>query len=121
MADNWVYSIFAECVRYATPIKVNVQNGKVIFIYGNPHVSAISIEARVTDALHPETVFVAHGFGHRLPVEIRAFSRARGSSATMVRIAGTDKNSGGLFRTARQIFILSYGPLIHLSTITRSR
>ncbi len=31
--------------------------------------------AKVTDLIHPEAVFIIHGFGHRLPVESRAFGR----------------------------------------------
>ncbi len=33
------------------------------------------IRAKVTETIHPEAVFVLHGFGHRLPVETRAFGR----------------------------------------------
>jgi thiosulfate reductase/polysulfide reductase chain A len=34
-----------------------------------------TILSKVTDMIHPEAVFVIHGFGHRLPVESRAFNR----------------------------------------------
>jgi thiosulfate reductase / polysulfide reductase chain A len=34
-----------------------------------------TIQANVTDLIHPEAVFVVHGFGHTLPVETRAFGR----------------------------------------------
>lgn len=34
-----------------------------------------TILAKVTDMIHPEAVFVIHGFGHRLPVESRAFNK----------------------------------------------
>ena len=34
-----------------------------------------SITAKVTDMIHPEAVFVVHGFGHKLPPESRAFGR----------------------------------------------
>ncbi|MCG8639374.1 MAG: molybdopterin-dependent oxidoreductase [Desulfobacterales bacterium] len=34
-----------------------------------------SIKAMVTDMIHPEAVFVVHGFGHRLPVESRAYGK----------------------------------------------
>ena len=34
-----------------------------------------TITAKVTDLIHPEAVFVLHGFGHRLPVESRAFGK----------------------------------------------
>jgi thiosulfate reductase/polysulfide reductase chain A len=31
--------------------------------------------AKVTDLIHPEAVFIIHGFGHKIPVESRAFGR----------------------------------------------
>ncbi len=31
--------------------------------------------AKVTDLIHPEAVFIIHGFGHRLPIESRAFGK----------------------------------------------
>ena len=31
--------------------------------------------AKVTELIHPEAVFIIHGFGHRLPVESRAFGK----------------------------------------------
>jgi len=34
-----------------------------------------TIRAKVTDLIHPEAVFVVHGFGHKLPAESRAFGR----------------------------------------------
>jgi len=33
------------------------------------------IQAKVTDFIHPDAVFVVHGFGHTLPVESRAMGR----------------------------------------------
>ncbi len=36
---------------------------------------AETIAAKVTDLIHPEAVFVVHGFGHTLPVESRAFGK----------------------------------------------
>ena len=34
-----------------------------------------NIAAKVTALIHPEAVFVVHGFGHRLPLESRAFGK----------------------------------------------
>ncbi len=33
------------------------------------------IKAFVTEFIHPEAVFMVHGFGHRLPCESRAFGK----------------------------------------------
>jgi thiosulfate reductase/polysulfide reductase chain A len=32
-------------------------------------------KAQVTDLIHPECVFMLHGFGHKIPVESRAFGK----------------------------------------------
>jgi thiosulfate reductase/polysulfide reductase chain A len=34
-----------------------------------------TIKAKVTDFIHPEAIFVLHGFGHRLSVESRAYGK----------------------------------------------
>jgi thiosulfate reductase/polysulfide reductase chain A len=34
-----------------------------------------NIKVKLTEMIHPEAVFVLHGFGHTLPVESRAFGR----------------------------------------------
>ena len=33
------------------------------------------IKVKITDVIHPEAVFVIHGFGHQLPIESRAFGK----------------------------------------------
>ena len=42
------------------------------------------IRAKVTAMIHPEAVFVVHGFGHRLPVESRAFGRGLADNKFML-------------------------------------
>jgi thiosulfate reductase/polysulfide reductase chain A len=48
-----------------------------------------SISAKVTEMIHPEAVFVIHGFGHRLPVESRAFGKGLADNKFMK--GGLDK------------------------------
>ncbi len=48
-----------------------------------------SITAKVTDMIHPEAVFVIHGFGHRLAVESRAFGKGLADNKFMK--GGLDK------------------------------
>jgi thiosulfate reductase/polysulfide reductase chain A len=33
------------------------------------------MRAKLADLIHPEAVFMLHGFGHRLPLESRAFGK----------------------------------------------
>lgn len=47
------------------------------------------VKAKVTDTIHPEAVFVVHGFGHKLPVESRAFGKGLADNKFMS--CGMDK------------------------------
>jgi thiosulfate reductase/polysulfide reductase chain A len=61
----WINTQAAARLGIADGERVNVsQNG-----YSE------SIVAKVTDLIHPEAVFVLHGFGHRLPIESRAYGK----------------------------------------------
>lgn len=53
--------------------KLGINDGDYVIVTRNEH--SESIMAKVTDAIHPEAVFVIHGFGHKLPVESRAFGK----------------------------------------------
>lgn len=67
MPENvlWINDQAAAALKIADGERVTVsRNG-----YSEP------ITAKVTPLIHPEAVFVVHGFGHRLPVESRAFGK----------------------------------------------
>jgi thiosulfate reductase/polysulfide reductase chain A len=53
--------------------KLDIEDGDRVQVSQNGY--SESIQARVTEAIHPEAVFVVHGFGHQLPVETRAFNK----------------------------------------------
>jgi thiosulfate reductase / polysulfide reductase chain A len=53
--------------------KLEIKDGDRVAVSQNEY--SESVKAKVTDAIHPEAVFVVHGFGHRLPVETRAFNK----------------------------------------------
>lgn len=50
--------------------KLGIEDGVPVIVGRNGHTE--QIKAKVTDFIHPEAVFVLHGFGHQLPVESRA-------------------------------------------------
>jgi thiosulfate reductase/polysulfide reductase chain A len=67
MPENvlWINKVPAETLGISDGDRVTVsQNG-----YSE------TIRAKVTELIHPEAVFVLHGFGHRLPPESRAFGK----------------------------------------------
>ncbi len=53
--------------------KLGISDGDVVTVGQNGYTE--SIKAKVTDHIHPDAVFVIHGFGHRLKVESRAFGK----------------------------------------------
>jgi thiosulfate reductase/polysulfide reductase chain A len=53
--------------------KLGISDGDRVDVSANGHTE--SIIAKVTDMIHPEAVFVIHGFGHRLEIESRAFGK----------------------------------------------
>ena len=50
--------------------KLGIQDGDQVEVGSNGHKG--QIKAKVTEFIHPEAVFMVHGFGHTLPVESRA-------------------------------------------------
>jgi len=53
--------------------KLGIEDGDTVTVGRNGHTE--KIKARVTEFIHPDGVFVVHGFGHTLPVESRAYGR----------------------------------------------
>lgn len=76
MPENllWINSHAAE--------KLNIADGDYVNVGSNGH--SESIRAKVTECIHPEAVFVVHGFGHRLQVESRAFGKGLADNNFMV-------------------------------------
>ena len=56
-----------------------------------------TIEARVTDFIHPEAVFMLHGFGKDIPVLARAYGKGLADEVFMKgKLTQWDKAGGGL-------------------------
>lgn len=53
--------------------RLGIADGERVAVRQNGY--SETIRTYVTDLIHPEAVFVVHGFGHRLPVESRAFEK----------------------------------------------
>ncbi len=53
--------------------ELKIADGELVTVCQNCYCE--NIRAKVTPHIHPEAVFVVHGFGHRLPVESRAFAK----------------------------------------------
>lgn len=53
--------------------KLGIVSGDTVVVSQGDHEE--TTVAKVTEFIHPEAVFLIHGFGHRLPVESRAFGK----------------------------------------------
>jgi thiosulfate reductase/polysulfide reductase chain A len=71
---------------------LGLSDGDMVEISGNG--GGGQLKAKLTDLIHPEAVFMLHGFGHRLPVESRAFGKGVADHELMC--GGLDKwDKGG--------------------------
>ncbi len=52
---------------------LGLADGDLVWVSGNGHTGKMPV--KLTDMIHPEAVFMLHGFGHTLPVESRALNR----------------------------------------------
>ena len=71
--DLWIHPDKAAEIGVSQGDLVEVVNGEY---------SAV-IKANVTDLIHPECAFMIHGFGHKLPVESRAYGKGAADNELM--------------------------------------
>jgi thiosulfate reductase/polysulfide reductase chain A len=65
---------------------LGINDGDLVEVGSNGHRG--SLKAKVTEFIHPEAVFMVHGFGHTLPVESRA--RGKGVADNALMATGLD-------------------------------
>lgn len=86
--------------------KLGLSDGDMVEISGNG--KGGRMRARLTDLIHPEAVFMLHGFGHQLPVESRAFGKGVADHELMC--GGLDKWDKGGGAMAMQEHYVSVRP-----------
>ncbi|MFH1139685.1 MAG: molybdopterin-dependent oxidoreductase [Pseudomonadota bacterium] len=72
---------------------LGIKNGDWVEV-GSPSHSG-RVKAKVLEAIHPECVFLVHGFGHSLPVESRALGRGLADHELMSRGLEQSDPAGG--------------------------
>lgn len=76
--------------------ELDIANGDTIEIFAADGFSG-RIKAFVTECIHPEALFMVHGFGHKLPVESRAKDKGAADHEFMPGgLERWDKGGGGL-------------------------
>jgi thiosulfate reductase/polysulfide reductase chain A len=73
--------------------KLGISNGDTVKVCQNGY--SENIAAKVTELIHPEAVFVVHGFGHRLPIESLAFAKGLADNKFMKGGLGIWDPAGG--------------------------
>jgi thiosulfate reductase/polysulfide reductase chain A len=53
--------------------RMKIKDGEEVEVTGAGHTGRIKV--MLTELIHPEAVFMVHGFGHTLPMESRALGR----------------------------------------------
>jgi thiosulfate reductase / polysulfide reductase chain A len=61
--------------------ELGIQDGELVEVGSNGHTGRL--KAKVTAFMHPEAVFMVHGFGHTLPMESRAQGKGVADNALM--------------------------------------
>jgi thiosulfate reductase/polysulfide reductase chain A len=77
MPENelWIHTRAAAGLGLADGDLVRVSNNSHSSEAHSSEPHSAEIRAKVTDIIHPECVFMIHGFGHKLPVETRAYGK----------------------------------------------
>ena len=83
--DLWIHPNQAVRLGVADGDEVEMRNGEY----------SARIKARVTDLIHPEAAFMLHGFGHRLPVESRAYGKGAADNELMTEGLAKWSRAGG--------------------------
>ena len=82
-------------INTAEAKKLGIANGDTVTVTNGT--TEGSIEAEVTDFIHPEAVFMLHGFGTDVPAQERAFGKGLADNAFMAgKLKDWDHAGGGL-------------------------
>ncbi|QJT08574.1 molybdopterin-dependent oxidoreductase [Oceanidesulfovibrio marinus] len=75
--------------------KLGIESGEYVEVGNNGYTGRI--RAYITQFIHPEAVFMVHGFGHDLPAESRAFGKGAADNMLMPKgIDNYDKAGGAI-------------------------
>lgn len=95
MPENclWIHTLRAK--------ELGIVNGDRVAVYAGDDVAKArplgEIVAFVTEAMHPDAVFMLHGFGQKLPVELRAYGKGLADNDVMLGgLEHTDRAGGGI-------------------------
>jgi thiosulfate reductase/polysulfide reductase chain A len=77
--------------------KLGITNGQVVEVASDHGFG--KIKAFVTDFIHPEAVFMLHGFGRQVPATTRCFGKGASDTALQDNVTDMIGGSPGLHET----------------------
>ena len=82
-------------IHTAEAKKLGISDGDTVTVSGGDKVG--TIEAQISDFIHPTAVFMLHGFGTDVPAQKRAFGKGLADNAFMKgKLKDWDHAGGGL-------------------------
>jgi thiosulfate reductase/polysulfide reductase chain A len=94
----WLHEQMPENVLWLNKTvgeRMKLRDGEEVEVSGGGHSGEIRV--KLSEFIHPEAVFMVHGFGHALPVESRALGRGIADNAFMTGgLDLWDQAGGGL-------------------------
>lgn len=79
--NGWLHGLMPENELWIHPSRakeLGIKNGDLVEVESS--VGRVRIKARVTEGIHPEAVFMAHGFGSMVPTQHLAYNRGANHS-----------------------------------------
>ncbi len=83
--------------------KLGIKDGQYVEILSDPLKTNGSIKAKVTDFIHPEAVFMLHGFGKTVPAQTRCYQKGASDAILQENISDKVGGSPALDQTLIQI------------------
>ncbi|MDI6852175.1 MAG: molybdopterin-dependent oxidoreductase [Deltaproteobacteria bacterium] len=79
-------------IHTAAAAKLGIKDGQYVEVVSNPLNTNGKLKAKVTDFIHPEAVFMLHGFGKTVPAQTRCY--LKGASDALLQENISDKVGG---------------------------
>lgn len=84
-------------IHPARAAELGLRQGALVEVLDSRGHSAGQLPLKVVEGMHPEALFLLHGFGHRLPCESRARGKGVGDQELLIGgLAREDSGGGGL-------------------------
>jgi thiosulfate reductase/polysulfide reductase chain A len=82
-------------INAAEAAKMGIANGDRVQVTSSDGSHSGTIQAYVTEFIHPESVFMVHGFGRKVPWQTRGYNKGLGDYRFEIGLLGVYDPVGG--------------------------